>query len=345
MTEKNEQKVHAIAETGKYPLIEYLTNKFIKAQPSTFLDFGDDAAVINPDAKKILLTTDSLSEGVHFNFVYTPIKHLGYKVVVAGISDIIAMNAKPTQIMIALSVSGKFSKEALGMLYEGIHLACERYKVDLIGGDITSSVTGMHISVTAIGEAEDDCIVKRDGAKEHDLICVSGNLGAAYMGLQVLERERKIFQENPKIQPELSGYDYILERQLKPEARDTVLNLLEDKNILPTSMIDITNGLASEMIQICNSSKTGCKIFEDKIPIDVETQKAAEEMNIEPYIAALNGGEDYELLFTVPVDKFDQLKDVAEISVIGHITDPSEGNLFISKEGGAIELKAQGWAE
>ncbi len=337
------KKVTPLSEFGEFGLIDHITNDFKKVNKETIYGIGDDAAVLEYKDKKVLITTDLLVEGIHFNLIYTPLKHLGYKAVVVNLSDIVAMNGTPKQITFSLAVSSKFSVEAIEELYEGVKLACKKYNVDLIGGDTSSSLTGLLISVTAIGEANEQTIVYRNGAKDTDLICVSGDLGAAYMGLQLLEREKSVFSETSHIQPDLSGYDYILERQLKPEARIDITKILQEKGILPTSMIDISDGLSSELLHICKQSKTGCRIYTEKIPIDAETCKMANEFNISPETAALNGGEDYELLFTIPITDFEKVKSIKGISVIGNITNASEDLNLISPEGNFIQITAQGW--
>jgi thiamine-monophosphate kinase len=294
--------------------------------------------------KKIVVTTDLLTEGVHFNLMYVPLKHLGYKAVTVNLSDVYAMNATPKQITVSIAVSAKISVEALDELYSGIYLACDRYGVDLVGGDTTTSLTGLTISVTAIGEAQEEELVYRNGAKNTDLLCVTGDLGGAYMGLQLLERENEVFKVNPKMAPQFAGYDYILERQLKPEARKDMLQIFRDLGIKPTSMIDISDGLSSEILHLCTQSEVGCRLYEDRLLYDNQTKKMAAELNINPLVAALNGGEDYELLFTIPVADHDKIRNHPDISVIGHITDKSEGvNLITAGIGQSIPLQAQGW--
>lgn len=342
MVERN--KITPLSELGEFGLIDHLTKDLGKRQQSTLKGVGDDAAVLDYRGKKMVITTDLLTEGIHFNLVYTPLKHLGYKSVIVNLSDVYAMNGHPRQILVSLALSAKFSVEAVEQLYEGIRMACERYKVDLIGGDTTTSLTGLTISVVALGEVEKGRLAFRNTARLQDLICVSGNLGAAYMGLQVLERERKVFSEKgADVQPELAGYDYILGRQLKPEARSDIIEALHDHRIVPTAMIDISDGLSSDLIHICKQSGLGCRIFQDKIPIAEETGRAAREMNIEPFIAALNGGEDYELLFTLPLSQHDEVMKIPDISVIGHITKQDIGMKFVTVQGNEMTLKAQGW--
>lgn len=332
-----------ISELGEFPLIKHLTGKIRLKNKSSLCGVGDDAAVLDYRQKKVIVTTDLLTEGIHFNLMYTPLKHLGYKAAIVNFSDIYAMNAHPKQIIIAIAVSNKFTTKMIDEIYSGIYLACDNYGVDVVGGDTSSSLTGLTITMTAIGEARLEDITYRHGAEENDLICVSGNLGGAYMGLQLLEREKSIFEKDTSIQPDLKGYDYILERQLKPEARSDIIQLLEKNKIKPTSMIDISDGLSSELFHICYESKVGCKIFSEKIPVNPETTRMANEFNIEPIVAALNGGEDYELLFTVPLNMFDDTARYPEISIIGHITNLSEGKQLIISDGSSTELKSQGW--
>lgn len=328
---------------GEFGLIQRLTQDIKPRNASTVMGIGDDAAILNADGRVQLVSTDMLVEGVHFDIHYTPLKHLGYKAIASNLSDIAAMNGKPEQVLVSIAVSSRYSVEALDELYDGMKLCCSRYGVDLVGGDTASCPTGMVISVTVVGYADKDKVVKRSTAKEHELICVTGDLGGAYMGLLVLEREKKVFLENPSAQPELDGFDYILERQLKPEPRLDIINLLADKGIVPTSMIDVSDGLSSDILHICHQSHVGCRIYEDKIPIDNKTYDTAMDMSITPSIAALNGGEDYELLFTIQQSDYDKVKDDYEISVIGYITEESEGCSLITKDDKLITLKAQGW--
>ncbi len=332
-----------ISELGEFPLIKHLTGKIRLKNKSSVCGVGDDAAVLEYQQKQVIVTTDLLTEGIHFNLIYTPLKHLGYKAAIVNFSDIYAMNACPKQIIIAIAVSNKFTTKMIDELYSGIYLACDNYVVDVVGGDTSSSLTGLTITITAIGEAGPKEITYRHGAEENDLICVSGDLGGAYMGLQLLEREKSIFEKDTNIQPDLKGYEYILERQLKPEARSDIIQLLKKSKIKPTSMIDISDGLSSELFHICYESKTGCKIFSEKIPVNPETARMADELNIEPVIAALNGGEDYELLFTIPVKLFDDIARYPEISIIGHITNSTEGKKLIMSDGSSTELKSMGW--
>lgn len=332
-----------ISNFGKYGLIKHLTKDFNPLNKSTRTGIGDDAAVIDSGRKLTLVSTDLFLEGIHFNLIYTPMKHLGYKAVIRAISDIYAMNGKPAQLFVSLGISSRFSVEQVEELYEGISLACRKYEVDLAGGDTSSSVTGLTIGVTATGFAEEGQIIKRDGAKPNDLVCVTGDFGAAFMGLQLLERERRLFENNKEIQPDLSGYDYVIERQLKPEFPSGVISELKSEGIIPSSMIDVTEGLASDLLQICKQSNTGCRIFYSKIPVDYETSKLAEEFNIDPVTSALNGGEDYELLFTVPLENVDKLDKLKSVRLIGHITSSGTGNFIVGDDGSEVELSAQGW--
>lgn len=328
---------------GEFGLIDRLTQKFTTKNGSTIKGVGDDAAILEYREKQLVLSTDLLTEGVHFNLMYVPLKHLGYKAVAVSLSDICAMNATPRQITVSIALSGKFSVEAVEELYSGIQLACEKYQVDLVGGDTTSSLTGLTISITALGEVEKDEIVYRSGAKPNDLLCVSGDLGGAYMGLQLLERENEVFKVNENMQPKLEGYDYILERQLKPEPRTDIISTFKKLGIKPSSMIDISDGLSSEVMHLCKNSGVGCNLFEDKIPMDFQTKKMAEELSINPLVAALNGGEDYELLFTVPLDDYEKIKNDPDFTIIGHMTEAAEGINLITAAGSAIPLQAQGW--
>ncbi|MBL1232254.1 MAG: thiamine-phosphate kinase [Flavobacteriales bacterium] len=340
--DKNNPK--EIENLGEFGLINHLTSQIKLKNPTSVKGVGDDAAVIAPSKnKQIVVTTDMLVEGIHFDLIYTPFKHLGYKAVTVNLSDVYAMNAVPTQITVSIAVSNKISIEALEELYEGMLLACEIYGVDLVGGDTTSSNSGLIISITAVGEAEKKEIVYRNGAKENDLICVSGDLGGAFMGLQLLEREKQIFNENPSIQPDFSGYDYVLERQLKPEPRQDVIEMFKELGVQPTSMIDISDGLSSEVIHICTQSGVGCTIYEDKLPIDSLTVSTAEEMNLNPSVCALNGGEDYELLFTISLEDYEKIKEQKRVSIIGHITADKGKHEFVSNGDSVHELTAQGW--
>jgi len=339
----SEKSAPTIASLGEFGLIDHLTQKFEKRQPSTLLGVGDDAAVIDFGAEVQVVTTDLLVEGVHFDLVYTPLKHLGYKAVVVNLSDVYAMNAAPRQVTVSLAFSGKMALEGIEQLYEGVRLACERYNVDLVGGDTSSSVTGMLISVTAMGTAAPNEIVLRSGAKANDLLCVTGDLGAAYMGLKLMDREKRVFLEDPGIQPDFSGYDYLLGRFLKPEARVDMLLALREQGVRPTSMIDISDGLSSEIMHICKRSACGCTLYQDRIPVHPDTIKLAEEFGMEPMIAALHGGEDYELLFTVPLTDYDKVAGIPGISIIGNITDEKDGSLMLTSGGSVVPLVAQGW--
>jgi len=332
-----------IGNLGKYGLIDHISEKFKPEDKSTFLGIGDDSAVIDNGENLTLISTDLLLEGIHFNLVYTPLKHLGYKSVIRAISDIYAMNGNPGQVLIAMGISSRFSVEQIDDIFEGVDMACRKYKVDLAGGDTTSSLTGLTLSVTASGAVRKEKLVKRDGAKANDLICVTGDLGASYMGLQLLERERRIFEQNKNAQPELSGNDYVIGRQLKPEIPVETLVALNEAGIIPTSMIDITEGLASDLLQICKASHTGSRIFHKQIPIDYETSRLAEEFNLDPLIPALNGGDDFEMLFTVPLDLFETVKNIKSVKVIGHITEQGSGNFLVADNGTEIEIEAQGW--
>jgi len=343
--ENNESKKTSISEFGKFGLINHLSKNVRNKNKATIKGIGDDSAVIDSGKNLTLVSTDLFLEGIHFNLIYTPMKHLGYKAVLRAISDIYAMNGKPGQILIAFGISSRFSVEQLEELYEGINLACEKYEIDLAGGDTTSSLTGLTIGVTAIGTVEKDKLIKRDGARANDIICVTGDFGASYMGLQLLERERKLFEKEKVVQPDLAGFEYAIGRQLKPEFPVSVLKELAANEIKLTSMIDVTDGLASDLIHICKLSDTGCRIFASKIPIDYETSKIAEEFNIDPIIPALNGGEDYELLFTAPLDMFEKIKMIDSVKVIGHITPSGSGNILVGEGGSEIELSAQGWMQ
>lgn len=340
---KEKKKTYSISELGEFGLIDHLTKDIKIKNKSTLKGIGDDAAVLDYQNKKIVVTTDLLVEGIHFDLTYTPLKHLGYKAAVVNFSDVYAMNAQPKQITLAIALSGKFSLEAIEELYSGIRLACENYDVDFVGGDTSSSITGLTLSITAIGECENDNIVYRDTAKLNDIVCVSGDLGGAYMGLQLLEREKQVFKTDPNFKPELNKYDYILERQLKPEARRDIIKLLKENNICPTSMIDVSDGLSSEVLHICKESKVGCSIYEEKIPINQQTKDMAHELNINPVVCALNGGEDYELLFTVSINDYEKIKDLQGISVIGHIDKEGDGANLITADNKNIPLTAQGW--
>jgi len=340
--DKNPQRT-SIAQLGEFGLIKHLTKNFEINQPSTLKGIGDDAAVLDFKDKKIVVSTDLLIEGIHFDLSYMPLKHLGYKAVVVNISDICAMNAKATQITVSVAVSNRFPLEAMEELFSGITLAANEYKVDVIGGDTTSSQTGLIISITALGEADADEIVYRNGAKANDLLVVTGDIGAAYMGLQVLDREKQVFQVNPNSQPDLEAYTYIIERQLKPEARKDVRTLLHALEVKPTSMIDISDGLSSEIIHICKQSGVGCNLYEDKLPLDPQFMNVCEEFNIDSTTVAINGGEDYELLFTIDMGDFDKIKGNPNFTIIGHMVQENEGIHLITRADTKIPLKARGW--
>ena len=342
LEDKNQEKT-SLEQLGEFGLIDHLTQNFKLQHKSTIKGIGDDAAVLDFKDKKTLVSTDLLIEGIHFDLSYMPLKHLGYKAVMANLSDIYAMNAIATQITVSVAVSNRFPLEALEELYQGIALACELYNIDLVGGDTTSSTTGMIISITAIGEAAKEDIVYRSEAKPNDLLVVSGDLGAAYMGLQVLKREKEVFKVNPNNQPDLSAYSYIIERQLKPEARKDIVELLKKLDIQPTSMIDISDGLSSEILHLCKQSDVGCNLYEDKIPLDPTVISACEEFKLDSTLVALSGGEDYELLFTIDQKKFPELKGNPNFTVVGHITDKNEGAHLISRNNSKIPLTAQGW--
>ncbi|MFK8284076.1 thiamine-phosphate kinase [Capnocytophaga canis] len=332
-----------LSDLGEFGLISHLTKNFELKQPSTLKGIGDDAAVIDFKQKKAVISTDLLIEGVHFDLSYVPLKHLGYKSVMVNLSDIYAMNARATQITVSIAVSNRFPLEALEELYEGVRLACKLYDVDLIGGDTTSSTRGLIISITAIGEADEGDIVYRNGAKENDLMVVTGDLGGAYLGLQVLEREKAVFQVNPNSQPDLDMYSYIIERQLKPEARKDIPLLLKELGVRPTAMMDISDGLSSEILHICKQSNVGCRLYEDKIPLDPQVISTCEEFNLDSTTIALSGGEDYELLFTISQKDYDKIKGNPNLSVIGYITHKDTGKNLITRMGEPIEIIAKGW--
>jgi thiamine-monophosphate kinase len=333
----------SIAQLGEFGLIDHLTKNFEIVQPSTLKGIGDDAAVLDFADKKVVVSTDLLVEGVHFDLAYMPLKHLGYKAVVVNVSDICAMNAKATQITVSVAVSNRFPLEAMEELFAGITLAANEYKVDVVGGDTTSSQKGLIISITVLGEAAADEIVYRSGAKANDLLVVTGDLGAAYMGLQVLEREKQVFQVNPNSQPDLDAYTYLIERQLKPEARKDVRTLLHALELQPTSMIDISDGLSSEIMHLCKQSGVGCNLYEDKLPLDPQFMNVCEEFDIDSTTVAINGGEDYELLFTIAMGDFDKIKGNPNFTVIGHMVEATEGIHLITRADTKIPLKARGW--
>lgn len=332
-----------IATLGEFGLIDHLTKDIKLTQKSSVKGVGDDAAVVDNGGNRTLVTTDLLLEGIHFDLVYTPLKHLGYKAAVVNFSDIYAMNGKPQQITVSLGISKRFSVEDLEDFYNGLKLACEIYGVDIVGGDTTSSLTGFTVSITCIGTVDKERIVCRDGAKNSDLIYVSGDLGASYMGLQLLEREKSVFDGNKDFQPDFGGREYLLERQLKPEARKDIVQLLEENGIVPTSMIDLSDGLSSDLLHICNRSNVGCQLFEDRIPIDYQTAVMAETFNMNVTTVALNGGEDYELLFTVPLHLHGKMSKLEGIRLVGHITPPEQGCYLVTRDGQEMQLRAQGW--
>lgn len=349
-----------ISELGEFGLIERLTKDITPKDATTIKGIGDDCAILSPtEGLQTVVTTDLLMEGVHFDLTYVPLRHLGYKAIMVNLSDIFAMNAQPHQVTVSLAISSKFCVEDIEELYAGMRMACEKWNVDIIGGDTTSSLTGLAISITAIGEARSENIVLRSGAKPNDLICVSGNLGAAYMGLQLLEREKAIYNEQVEearrngskeqmellrdAQPDFSGREYLLERQLKPEARGDIIAILKEAGIHPTSMMDISDGLSSELMHICHQSRTGCRIYEERLPLDYQTAAMAEELNMNVSTCALNGGEDYELLFTVPLSQNDAISALEDIHVVGYITEADKGCALVTRDGGEFVLKAQGW--
>lgn len=334
-----------IDEIGEFGLIERLTKDFPPHNASTVKGVGDDCAILDYGDRQVLATTDLLLEGIHFDLTYCPLKHLGYKAAMVNISDICAMNALPSQLIVSIGVSSRFDVEQIEELYAGIYLACERAGVDVVGGDTCASLNGLTISITCLGSVEKGKAVLRSGAKENDLICVTGDLGAAYMGLQLLEREKQVFMESkdPDFQPDFAGKEYIIERQLKPEACIDTVKFLKEKGVVPTAMMDISDGLSSELLHVTKQSHVGCQVYENKLPIDYVTATMAEELNMNLTTVALNGGEDYELLFTVPLSDYEKVKDLEGIHIIGHITPEAEGRKFITRDGQAIDIKAQGW--
>ncbi len=343
MLENKDTNLTELEKMGEFGLISHLTKDLPLVQPSTFKGIGDDAAVLQADNIHIGITTDMLVEGVHFDLAYTPLKHLGYKAMVVNLSDIYAMNMKATQVTVSIAVSNRFPVEALEALYSGISLASSIYGVDVVGGDTTSSTRGMILSITAVGQAAPEEVVYRSGAKPNDLLVVSGDLGGAYMGLQVLRREQEVFRVNPNHQPDLEPYDYIVERQLKPEARKDIVELLAALGVKPTSMIDISDGLSSEILHLCKASKTGCHLYEEKIPLDPLVISTCEEFNLDSTLVALSGGEDYELLFTIAQEDYDKIKGNPNLTVIGHMTEEGVGAQLIGRGGNSIPLTAQGW--
>ncbi len=332
-----------LSSMGEFPLIEHLTQDFETKNISTLTGIGDDAAVLDHFGRQTVLTTDLLIEGVHFDLSYCPLKHLGYKAVAVNLSDVYAMMATPTQITVSIAVSNRFPVEALEELYAGIAAACERYNVDLVGGDTSSSTKGLLLSVTAIGELAPGTAALRSGAREGDLICLSGDVGGAYLGLQLLEREKRIFMENPQVQPNLEGRVYVVGRQLKPEPRADIVAWLQEHHITPTAMIDVSDGVSSELMHLCNKSEAGCVIYEDKLPIHDDSREAAFEFNLDPTLCALNGGEDYELLFTIPQTAYEKVAANGNISIIGYMTKPEEGRKIHTKGKTVHDLLAQGW--
>jgi len=343
MIEEKQPQRTPISELGEFGLIEHLTKNIELKNTSTKYGVGDDCAILEFGDKQTLVSTDLLIENIHFDLSYVPLKHLGYKAIMVNLSDVYSMMGKATQVTVSIALSNRFPIEAVEELYEGMRLACKLYDVDLIGGDTTSSNLGLVISITAIGEVEKDKAAKRNGAKEGDLLVVSGDLGGAYMGLQVLEREKEVYKVNPNAQPDLAGYDYIMERQLKPEARKDIPKILSDLEVQPTSMIDISDGLSSEILHICKQSNVGCNLYEDKIPLDPTVITACEEFNLDVTTVALSGGEDYELLFTISQNDFEKVKANPNMSIIGHMTDTSAGKNLVTRAGESIPLKAQGW--
>ena len=341
MSAKN--KITTLEELGEFGLIERITKKIKQYHESTILGSKDDAALIS-HKNKTLVSADLLIEGIHFDMTFTPLKHLGYKAVVVNLSDIYAMNGTPKQITVSLGFSSKYTLEAIDEFYDGILLACEKYKIDIIGGDISSSVSGLVISISALGEINENNMVKRNGAEENDLIVVSGDLGGAYMGLTVLQREKEVWKSNPNMQPELDNFNYVLERQLKPEARKDIIEFLADRQIKPTSMIDISDGLASEIIHLCKQSNVGCQLYEEKLPIDQQTYQTAMDFNLNPSTCALNGGEDYELLFTVKQKDFEEISKNTKLTIIGHITKKESGYNLIGHGDTSIPITSQGWS-
>lgn len=335
--------VTTIDTLGEFGLIRHLAKSISVKNPETKLGIGDDAAAVDMYNQLTLISTDMLVEGIHFDLSYVPLKHLGYKAVIVNLSDIYAMNGTPKQITVSIALSSKFTIDAVEEFYSGMQLACERHQVDIVGGDTTSSLRGMTISITVIGSVSPGKMVKRSTASINDLICVSGDLGSAYLGLQILRREKEVFLQNPKAQPDLKNYEYLIERQLKPEARKDIIQKLSEVGVVPSSMIDISDGLASELMHICTSSKKGCRIYEDKVPVDMQAGEVSEEFNLSPVICALNGGEDYELLFTISPSDYEKVKELKDISIIGHITDESSGAFMVGSSGSEMEITAQGW--
>lgn len=344
MFDNKSEGLQPVSELGEFGLIQHITKFFKNTQATTIRGVGDDAAVLNQESGyQTLLTTDMLVEGVHFDLSYMPLKHLGYKAVVVNLSDVYSMNAEAEQITVSIAISNRFPVEAVEELYSGIKAACDAYKVDLVGGDTTSSTSGLIISITAIGKAKSEDVVYRDGAKPNDLLVVSGDIGAAYLGLQILEREKQVFLVNPNAQPDLEPYSYLIERQLKPEARKDVPELLKKLGVKPTSMIDISDGLSSEVLHLCMQSKVGCKLFEERIPLDPQFIATCEEFKLEATTVAMSGGEDYELLFTIPIEDHDKIQGNPSLTVIGHITDADQGINLITRSNSQVPIVAKGW--
>ena len=343
MLENKDQSKTSLGQLGEFGLINHITKSFTIKQESTIKGIGDDAAVLDFKEDKVVVSTDLLVEGVHFDLSYMPLKHLGYKAVVVNVSDICAMNAVPTQVTVSIAVSNRFPLEAIEELYEGIRLACDAYQIDLIGGDTTSSTTGLLISVTALGKVNEEEVVYRSGAQDNDLLVVTGDIGSAYMGLQVLEREKQVFLVNPQNQPDLEEYSYIIERQLKPEARTDIKELLNKLEVQPTAMIDVSDGISSEIMHLCKASGVGCNLYEDKLPLDPQFINVCEEFNLDSTTIAINGGEDYELLFTIPMSDFDKVKGNPNMSIIGHMVPEGEGIHLVTRENTKLPLKARGW--
>lgn len=343
MFENKDQSRTSLSELGEFGLIDHLTKNFTNKHKSTIKGIGDDAAVLEHSEKQIVVTSDLLVEGVHFDLSFMPLKHLGYKAIMVNLSDVYAMNAEATQVIVSIAVSNRFPLEALEELYAGIELAAGIYNIDVVGGDTTSSTTGLLISVTAIGTAAPEKIAGRDGAKVGDLLVVSGDLGGAYMGLQILNREKEVYKVNPNAQPDLEPYAYLIERQLKPEARKDIIELLEKLEVQPTSMIDISDGLSSEIIHLCKQSQIGCRLYEEKIPLDPQLISACEEFNLDSTTVALSGGEDYELLFTIPQTDFEKIKANPHLSIIGHMVDEKEGMDLVTRGNTLVPIVARGW--
>jgi len=343
MDDEKNKAPKTIAELGEFGLIDQLTKNIALSQPSTVYGVGDDAAVVDVGEKYLLVSKDLLLEGIHFDMMYQPLRHLGYKAIAVNLSDIYAMNGTPTHILVGIGISSRYTLEAVEEIYAGMRMACDKFKVDFVGGDTTSSAQGLVLSVTVLGTVEKDNLVYRGPALANELLCVSGDLGGAYAGLLILEREKAEFKANPNMQPDLQGNEYVLERFLKPEPREDIIQILKELKIKPTAMIDVSDGLASEIKHICKQSDLGCTVYEDKIPIDQQTYDTARSFNMDPTLYALNGGEDYELLFTIKQDDYEKIKNIPEITVIGHMTDKNSGINLVTKSGTVVEIKAQGW--